>query len=83
MAPCIAMSMPEGVPRLGRSPVQASILAPVDSHSVHPTGPAREGAQNITHSRSYLTRAIGCARTLARIAARWLMQISGAYRWLG
>jgi hypothetical protein len=51
MAPRIAMAMPEGVPRLGRSPVQASILAPVDSHSVHPTGPAREGAQNITHSQ--------------------------------
>jgi len=33
------MSMPEGVLRLGRSAVQARILAPVESHSVHPDRP--------------------------------------------
>jgi protein involved in polysaccharide export with SLBB domain len=35
MAPRVAMSMPECVPRLGRSAVQADILAPVESYGVH------------------------------------------------
>jgi hypothetical protein len=39
IAPCLAISMAEAVLRLGRSAVQASILAPVESHSVHPTRP--------------------------------------------